>query len=392
LRYCSLTLAGAAVTLMIAAGDAMAAKSPTIYSFTGGSDGGYPLVESLIADTDGNLYGTASSGGGSSGYGVVFKMTPSGDEAWVHAFAGGSDGTHPQAGLTYAGAAQGKPYDGKSPLYGTTSTGGPYNYGTLFTIGGDGKIYKTLYSFTGGADGGNFPYASFVDKRGNVYGTTMGGGTSQNGVVFKVSRNGTEKTLYSFTGSGSDGGSPIAGVIQGPKGVFYGTTTAGNSNGAGSVFAISRKGKETTLHQFDNSDGGDSTTGLLLDRTGNLYGTTSSGGPAGNGTVFQIAADGTFSTLYSFTNGSDGGRPWGTLIERNGFLYGTTTLGGTYEWGTAFKLTLDGKSLTPLYEFGGDASDGLEPTGGLVFSKKFFFGTTQIGGADGAGTVFKLKG
>src|SRR5215469_797220 len=179
-----------------------------------------------------------------------------------------------------------------------------------------------LYSFTGRT--GDQPTAGVArDKAGNLYGATYFGGTSGQGVVFEVAADGTESTLYNFTG-GSDGGEPLyGGVIVDKNGNVYGTAQIGGADNYGVVYKVATDGTETVLYSFtDGSDGAYPSSTLVSDKTGNLYGTASDGGANGNGTVFELATNGTFTTLHSFDN-SDGNHPIGSLArDKSGNLYG----------------------------------------------------------------------
>jgi uncharacterized repeat protein (TIGR03803 family) len=196
-----------------------------------------------------------------------------------------------------------------------------------------------LYSFTGGSDGA-WPYGGvIVDGVGNLYGTTIEGGAHNDGVVFKVTRGGTESVLYSF--SGSDGMYPVAGLIIDAAGNLFGTTKQGGKHGAGTVFEVTPDGTETVLYSFTGAgDGAFPMSSLIRDKRGNFYGTANGGGAHGTGTVFQLSARGGIeTTLYSFAGGSDGAWPQASLIQdRSGNLYGTTSSGGSQSDGTVFKL------------------------------------------------------
>jgi uncharacterized repeat protein (TIGR03803 family) len=209
-----------------------------LWSFTGGSDGSGPEA-GLVQGRDGSFYGTTSGDFGS--YGGVFKFRPPGTVAGLDSFTGGADGGNPWAGLV-----QGS--DGY--FYGTTAFGGTYTNGTVFRMTAGGAL-TSLYSFTGGNDGGN-PYGVLVQgSDGYFYGTTALGGTYTNGTVFRISASGTLANLYSFTG-GNDGGKPYAGLVQGSDGSFYGTTLDGGTNRYGTVFRLSI-GPEFQAVTFTNS-------------------------------------------------------------------------------------------------------------------------------------------
>src|ERR1017187_5886787 len=287
------------------AGDGVdaAGQEKVLYSFTGLADGGNPYG-GVVPDSAGNLYGTTSAGG-TSGYGVVFKLDKAGQETVLYAFTGGADG-----GYSYAGVIR----DSAGNLYGTTSSGGTAGYGVVFEVNTCGQE-TVLYSFTGGADGG-YSYAGVIrGSAGNLYGTTSAGGTSGYGVVFKLDRAGQETVLYAFTG-GADGGYSYAGVIPDSAGNLYGTTSAGGTSGYGVVFKLDKAGQETVLYAFTGgADGGYSYAGVIRDSAGNLYGTTSSGGTAGQGVVFKLSTGGQETVLYSFTGGADGGYSYAGVIR-----------------------------------------------------------------------------
>jgi uncharacterized repeat protein (TIGR03803 family) len=250
-------------------------QETVLYSFTGGADGNDPFA-SVIRDSAGNLYGTTFAGG-APGAGVVYKLDTAGNETVLYTFTGGADGARPQASVIR---------DSKGNLYGTTS-GGAAGYGVVYRLSKAGKE-KVLYSFTGGADGAN-PVAGVIrDSAGNLYGTTLSGGTAKFGVVYKVDTTGNETVLYTFTG-GADGGEPRAGVVFDAVGNLYGTTSGGGAANAGVVFKLDTAGSETVLYSFTGgADGSHPYAGVILDAAGNLYGTTANGGIKNCGVVFEI--------------------------------------------------------------------------------------------------------
>ena len=199
---------------------------------------------------------------------------------------------------------------------------------------------SVLYSFGTGIDGQN-PYAGLIqDASGNLYGTTLYGGTNNLGTVFKVTPAGVETVLYSF-GTGTDGHLPLAGLIQDASGNLYGTTYTGGTNNLGTVFKVTPAGVETVLYSFGTgTDGQYPRAGLIQDASGNLYGTTFEGGTNGLGTVFKVTPVGVETVLYSFGAGIDGQYPYARLIQdASGNLYGTTFQGGTNGLGTVFKIS-----------------------------------------------------
>ena len=378
-----------------------------VYSFGGGSDGATP--EAGVIYVGGTLYGTTGAGGSGScadgryhGCGTVFSVTPGGAEKVLHSFGGESDGENPQAGLVDVGGV----------LYGTTALGGAYTCtfycgigGTVFSIT-RGGTEKVLHSFRGYSDGST-PYAGLINVKRTLYGTTEGGGTpvcysGSNpgcGVVFGITTAGTERVLYDFSGS-PDGAYADAGLID-LKGVLYGTTRGGGTRGGGgTVFSITPDGHEKVLHRFGSGEDGWSPQAGLLNVDGKLYGDTSRGGAYRGGTVFSITPGGKEKVVHSFGFGSDSANPYASLIELNGKLYGTTGFGGAYSCGsqvgcgTVFSITTSGTEKV-LHSFGqgcpSACNDGREPFAGLIDVNGTFYGTTTGGGAHGYGTVFSLK-
>jgi uncharacterized repeat protein (TIGR03803 family) len=348
-----------------------------IYPFTGGTDGGAPYA-GLYKDSDGFFYGTTETDG-SSGYGTVYQITTSGSVTTLYAFTGGTDGANPYAPLVAGTSAD---------LYGTTETSGSGGAGTVFQITTSGTL-TTLYSFTGGNDGGH-PYGALVQGTGGLlYGTTETDGSSSYGTVFQITETGSLSTLYAFT-DGTDGGNPYAGVIVGNDGDLYGTTTTGGAGGHGTVFKLSTSGSLNTLYAFtDGTDGGNPVAGVDQASDEKLYGTTETGG-SGYGTIYQLTTTGTFATLYAFTDGTDGANPYAPLVQgTDDLLYGAASTGGTNSAGTLFRITTSG-SFASLYSLNG-ANDGGNPRGGLVLgSNGDFYGTAVSDGTDGHGTVFQL--
>ena len=356
-----------------------AAAVREIYSFDANADGAGPRAN-IIQGSDGNFYGTTYSGG-TGGSGTVFKITSAGVETILHSFAGGAtDGTLPTAGLI-----QGS--DGN--FYGTTGNGGPTGEGTVFKIT-PGGIETVLHSFTGGDGIG--PSGGLVQgSDGNFYGTTSGGGPNFNGTVFKITPAGVMTTIHSFTGGTTDGSTANA-MIQGADGNFYGTTLGGGTSGNGTVFKVTPAGVETVLYSFaGGSDGSEPQAALILAADGNFYGTTFQGGVSGNGTVFKITPAGLETVLHAFAGGTDGASPAAELVQgTDGNFYGTTYNGGGNNLGTAYKITPTGIE-TILHAFTSAGSDGNYPAGALIQGTDGnFYGTNYSGGASNFGTVFKI--
>jgi uncharacterized repeat protein (TIGR03803 family) len=368
----------------------------TLHSFNG-TDGANPYPVPFQG-TSGNLYGTTSSGG-ATGYGTVFTITINGTLTTLHSF-NSTDGAYPYAGLIQAtnGNFYGTTYGGAN-----SSCSGGLGCGTVFKITPGGTL-TTLHSFDG-TDGAN-PEAGLVQGTdGNFYGTTYFGGANCPvygcGTVFKITPSGALTTLHSF--DSTDGANPRAGLVQATNGKFYGTTYGGGANDYGTVFKITPGGTLVTLHSFNPNglDGAYPEAALVQGANGNLYGTTDGGGANGPvGTVFKITPSGTLTILHSFcsqTNCTDGDSPAASLVQAtDGNFYGTTEHGGANNQGTLFKITSSG-ALTTSYSFcsqgGNNCTDGSQPVAGLVQDTNgTFYGTTDGGGANGPnGTVFSLS-
>jgi uncharacterized repeat protein (TIGR03803 family) len=341
---------------------------------------------SLAQGLDGNFYGTTLFGGAHGG-GTVFKITPTGTLTPLYSFCsktGCTDGYQPVAGLVLA----------NGNFYGTTSSGGAHDYGTVFKITPTGTL-TTLHSFAS-TDGANPEARLFQGTDGNFYGTTHSGGAHGGGTVFKITASGRLTLLYSFcpTTGCADGVYPWAGLVQGTDGNFYGTTLGGGTNGNyGTIFKINSTGTLTTLHSFCSktscTDGVFPYAGLVQGTDGNFYGTTSGGGTLLRGTVFKINSTGALTTLHSFV-GTDGTAPYaGPVQATDGNFYGTVSGGGANGFGTVFKITPTG-TLNTLHNFTG--TDGSNVTGGLVQGTNGnFYGTTQNGGTNSDGTVFTIS-
>lgn len=346
-----------------------------IYQFDSGPEGEQPA--GLIQASDGNFYGTTTFGG-NSGYGTVFKMTAAGVETILYAFVGGADGISPTSGVI-----QGS--DGN--FYGTTSSGGTGGAGTVYKITSAGTE-TVVHSFSYVIDGGA-PRSTLVEgSDGNFYGTTSGGGAAEFGIAFRMTPSGTVTVLHSF-GASADGKDPLGALIQASDGNFYGTTLAGGAYNAGTVFQLTTSGIENVLYSFTGgADGDQPFSALVQGSDGNLYGTTSGG--FGNGSVFKITTQGAFTMLHAFVGGmGDGNLPCAALIQGNdGNLYGTTQTGGAFNLGTLFSVTPSGQE-TLLYSFGG-ATDGSSAGSIIVGTDGYFYGTTAKGGSADQGTIFRF--
>jgi uncharacterized repeat protein (TIGR03803 family) len=262
-----------------------------LYSFKWDfADGAFPYA-GVVLDAAGNLYGT-TYWGGASGLGTVFKLDTTGAETVLHSFNGG-DGSNPADLIR----------DANGNLYGTTQFGGASDAGTVFKLDTTGAE-TVLHSFVGPPTDGLRPIAGLVrDAGGSLYGTTLAGGSSSNcgggcGTVFRLDTTGAETVLHSFAKKRRDGKFPYAGLVRDAAGNLYGTTVQGGASnncvgGCGTVFRLDTTGGETLLHRFVGgspaTDGERPGAGLVRDAAGNLYGTTPQGGAYGAGTVFKVS-------------------------------------------------------------------------------------------------------
>ena len=368
------------------------------------ASGAIPVAH-LTAGSDGNFYGSTSSGG-TNGYGTIFQLTPDGALTTLATFAK-TNGANPWGALTS---------DTNGVLWGTTYNGGAgsLNFGTVFTVTTNG-VLTTMASF--GKTNGSFPAAGLTwGSNGCFYGTTEQGGRFDYdfGTVFKVDTNGLVTTL--FTMQGPNGGYPDSGVVLNTDGNFYGTTTYGGVyNYYGSFFGMTPGGAETTLVSFNNNSNGYYPSSTLILVGGRFYGANYYAGANGSGTVFCMSnnppsAAWKLEWVYSFpatvsngkgvfTNDMGAGCSADLLDGGDGYLYGVTRNGGINGNGAFFRLTTNGLA-TALYSFPATASNqygtytnanGANPTGGLVRGGDGgFYGITWKGGPAGQGTVFKL--
>jgi uncharacterized repeat protein (TIGR03803 family) len=407
-----------AVLLASVIGSSAQVTLTTLVTFQGRSNGAYP--SSLVQGTDGNFYGTTEAGGtycysfGQAGCGTVFKITPEGTLTTLYNFCSHSnctDGIWPYAGLTVG-------TDGN--FYGTTALGGAdgeLGLGTFFQITPAGRL-TTRYSFCSQPDcaDGSKPEAALVlAADGNFYGTTTNGGNVYDGAtgycpasygcgtLFKITTSGKLITLYSFCSQPgcADGSDPLAPLVQAADGNFYGTTYEGGAGSSGTVFEITRAGALTTLYSFCGypcPEGGLPSAGLVQATNGNFYG-TALWGPNGEGMVFEMTPAGTLTTLYGFCskpNCADGNFPWAGLVQAtDGNLYGTAGLGGANYAGTLFKITPTGTMII-LHSFcsESDCADGSSPATALVQGTNgILYGTTgdAIYYGSAGGTVFSLS-
>jgi uncharacterized repeat protein (TIGR03803 family) len=397
-------------------------KYTVLKSLSSPKDGSFPYGN-LMQNSDGFLYGMARSGGANNA-GTIFKISTSGSFSVIHSLIGATEGSTPNGGLV-------KGKDGN--LYGMTYSDGPYKSGTVFKVTTAGKL-TVLAAFDGSAKG-SAPYESLIKGADSAYyGTTSAGGKYSYGTIFKIC-GGITTVLHSFDRN-TDGGRPKGSLVLASNGSFYGTTTEGGSKGYGTIFKITPGGTFSVIYNVAPGDGSNIQGSLLQAKDGFLYGMSNTGGPKSGGTIFKVSLSGSFSTVYSFEYakegsgtegdliqasdgnfygmtannahvfkltpkgeltllhtfivGTEGNYPLGSLIEgKDGNLYGTTSNGGANGAGTIFKMTKAGK-LTVLKQLN-PATDGRSPKGSLLqASDGSFYGTTSAGGKNNAGTIFKI--
>jgi uncharacterized repeat protein (TIGR03803 family) len=359
----------------------------TLYSFRNGSDGGLPYA-GLAKDPAGNLYGTTYYGGVSGG-GVVFKVDTAGTESVVYSFcrqecADGSGPVAPVARDT-AGNIYGTTYFGG----GSVGCGGNNYCGSVFkidTAGNETVLHAFDYS------DGCFPSQGLVvGKSGTLFGTTSGYACSTYGNIFKLDSAGNFTILHSFAGPPSDGAYPNYGNLAMDKsGNLYGLTTEGGDHNWGALYELSKSGAFTLLHSFmpSTSDGCSPEGSVVRDNDGNLYGTTNGCGSIGNGTIWKVSKKGKETILHNFAGGSsDGCYPYGGVArDARGNLYGVTYGCGANGDGALYKLSVNGR-LTLMHSF--DYSDRILPIGQVLRNGKGrLYGTTYTGGTYGYGTVW----
>jgi len=334
-----------------------------IYNFTNYSGGLNPRAGLVFSSNI--LYGTTSYGGNSEG--TVFKVNTDGSGFSVLKTFTSYEGWEPEASLILIG----------NTLYGTTTT-------TIFKVTTDGTNFTVLATLNSQLQAG------LVLSGNTLYGTSYGGGSSNKGTIFKINTDSAGyATLHNFTNA-PDGAGPQAGLVLGGN-TLYGTTYNGGSSSNGVVFKINTDGTGyAVLFNFTNNPDGANPQGDLVLSAGTLYGTTENGGNSGYGTVFKINTDGGgYAVLKNFTNSPDGANPQAGLLLVGNTLYGTTYNGGSSGNGTVFEINTNGTGYAVLKSFLGYPNDGANPAASLVLGSDGLYGTTSSGGT-GNGTIFRL--
>ena len=376
-----------------------------------------PLLDNLTEEirwgtptlgADGNFYGTTYYASATQ-RGTAYKLAPAGGGSTVTTLytfgtGGPTDGQNPYGNLLFSGGT----------LYGVAWEGSAYNFGTVFSLRPApnanpvrplSPMWATwLHNFQG--SDGKYPFLGdlTMDSKGNLYGTTMDGGSYGQGTVYKLSpsANGwTFQTLYNFAPMGTLGAFPISGVTVDAAGNLYGTTTKGGTTNSGVVYQVTPAGVGSVLYNFTGADDGAfPMAGVILDAEGNLYGATSAGGTAGGGAVFELSpgrSGWTYNFIYPITGwgyeSQLGTGIWRSLImDPAGNLYGVTCPMETGYYSTVFKLTpgSQGWSYTTLYTFTNGADGSLSEGGLARDSQGNLYGVLSFGGNYNYGTFFKI--
>jgi len=387
----------AVLLLTFAAQTAVAQTYTILYTFQGGTDGGFPNA-GVYRDSSGNLYGITNTAGNRNdcndyGCGTVYKLTPSGQLSVLHTFTGGADGW-PNA--TWGSLIP----DPAGNLYGVASIGGLRDNGTVFQVTPSGG-FTVRHTFPSSNNDGLGPQFSLLRDAttGLIYGTTFNGGAHNFGAVFVLSNAGIGADIVVHSFDFSDGAFPQGSVASDGQGNLYGTAGQGGTDNCGVAFKMRTIGTGyTVLHNFACAPDGYFPGSVVLDAQGNMYGGTQEGGDApacpgfGCGIIFKVTPSGQETILHTF-RGPEGAVPNELMWGADGNLWGTTAGGGTHDQGTIFKITTGG-TYTDVYNFEGGLNGGV-PYAGLTQDPEGNFYSTVGGGImaciqSGCGMIFKF--
>ena len=342
-----------------------------LHDFNPSAGDPHTFIESKLAQgRDGNFY-TESNGGGASGNGTVFKVSPSGTTTVIHSFDG-TDGANAIGGMTLG-------TDGN--LYGDTWSGGSFGNGITFKITPAGTE-TALHNFADNGDGAN-PANVLVRNSTLFYGTTNNASAE---TIYQVTSGGVLKTLHTFSNADGQAGGQL---LLGSDGNIYGGMNQGGTFGFGTAFKMTPKGVLTVLHNFNITDGDQAAPGMVEITPGKFYGTTELGGSTGDGVVYSLTSSGTFSVLHSLSSSTDGHQVLDPTLATDGNVYGLTVSGGSANCGTIFKVTAVG-AFSVVYPF--DNTHGCNPSGGYLTqgTDGKLYGIANAGGANGNGVFFSL--
>ena len=306
----------------------------------------------------------------------------------LHSF-NGTDGDTPKGSLTLVNGT----------LYGYTSGGGTGNKGVIFKIDTTGNNFAVLYSFLDGPDNGlgNEPHHdAMLYFNSALYGAACYGGSNNNGVIFKINLDGTGYSpVHIFKAGIDDGAQPHSGVMA-IGNILYGATAEGGKEGRGVIFKMNPDGTDfSVLYSFKKSTGHNPHCRLTLGSDGEtVFGTTKSGGAGGVGVVFGYnLSNSNFSVIHNFVKSPDDGYTveHGFVTRSNNTLFGMTHFGGSNNKGVVYAVNEDSSNFRLIHSFGSDSKDGASPYGSVQLSNGFLYGTTQEGGKDNRGTIFRIS-
>jgi uncharacterized repeat protein (TIGR03803 family) len=330
-------------------------------------------------DANGNLFGTTFAGGANS-QGTVWELAKGSSTITALGSFNGTNGSFPVAGVTL---------DANGNLFGTAPDGGANGVGAVWALARGSSTITALASFN--TTNGAVPQAGATfDANGNLFGTTIGGGTHGTGTVWELAKG--SSTIMALASFNLPSQSVYGGVTFDAKGNLFGTTGFGGATNQGTVWELAKGSNTiTTLASFNGTNGNLPRAGVTFDANGNLFGTTYNGGATNQGTVWELAnGSSTITALASF-NGTNGELPLGGVtLDANGNLYGTASAGGANAIGTVWELAKGSSTITALGSF--DLTTGNDPKAGVTLDANGnLFGTAAIGGGSSDGTVWEFQ-
>jgi uncharacterized repeat protein (TIGR03803 family) len=344
----------------------------------------FALVKFNTLNAEDRALWTTMLGGGTNGLGVIYKVNNDGTDGAIAVAFNGANGANPSGNLVQAP---------DSKIYGTTTAGGNYNHGVLFSYDPASNSYRVVHHFD--SVSGSSPRDLLMASDGKIYGTTEAGGTYNSataekgaGIMYSYDpATGTFTKLFDFRGIY---GEAPQGLMQGSDNKLYGMTRQGGWNNTGVLFSYEPGATTITrLHDFDDATGTLPTNCKLMQAANHkLYGLTTWGGSNNMGTIFSYdIASAVFAKLYDF-NGINGSYPSCTLLQaNNGVLYGVTLYGGANGDGVIFKYNINTTTYGDLYDFNG--AQGAVPFGSLIQgSDNLLYGMTTQGGTNGTGVIY----
>lgn len=348
-----------------------------VYNFPGGTNGENP-GGSLVVGSDNLIYGVTQKGG-SNNTGIVFSINPSNNSfSKKQSFNGSSYGSTPYGGM----------FKGSDNLiYGLTSAGGNYNSGVLYQYSNSTNTLVKKHDF-GFVGNGFYPAGDLVmTGRDTLYGLTTYGGSQSGGVIFELDIN-TNTYKKKFDLSTYYGVFPLNGFCLASNELLYATASEGGVSNKGTFFEYNKKTNTIIRYPFSDINGAFPNSKVSESSNGKLYGMTNKGGDYDKGIFFEFDPIlKTFKNVFSFDGLNKGSFPEGDLIERNGILYGLTTKGGSNDKGIIFSYDPVINSFIKLYEFSG--TDGENPTNSLTEKNGILYGVCQKGGINDHGVIFK---